>query len=106
MSGARLILQADDFGMCDAVNDGIVAAFRAGTLTQASVMVPCPRFEGAAALAREHAIPVGVHGTLTCEWDFLRWGPLTNGASLTEPCLLYTSPSPRDRQKSRMPSSA
>ena len=25
---------------------------------------------------------------------------------LTSPCLLYTSPSPRDRQKSRMPSSA
>ena len=24
----------------------------------------------------------------------------------TKPCLLYTSPSPRDRQKSRMPSSA
>ena len=24
----------------------------------------------------------------------------------THPCLLYTSPSPRDRQKSRMPSSA
>ena len=24
----------------------------------------------------------------------------------TGPCLLYTSPSPRDRQKSRMPSSA
>ena len=28
-----------------------------------------------------------------------------NGGAL-EPCLLYTSPSPRDRQKSRMPSSA
>ena len=27
-------------------------------------------------------------------------------AHLTPPCLLYTSPSPRDRQKSRMPSSA
>ena len=26
--------------------------------------------------------------------------------SLYEGCLLYTSPSPRDRQKSRMPSSA
>ena len=26
--------------------------------------------------------------------------------SLRESCLLYTSPSPRDRQKSRMPSSA
>ena len=28
------------------------------------------------------------------------------GSSSTETCLLYTSPSPRDRQKSRMPSSA
>ena len=27
-------------------------------------------------------------------------------AALGYPCLLYTSPSPRDRQKSRMPSSA
>ena len=26
--------------------------------------------------------------------------------ALTNICLLYTSPSPRDRQKSRMPSSA
>ena len=27
-------------------------------------------------------------------------------SELVTPCLLYTSPSPRDRQKSRMPSSA
>ena len=29
-----------------------------------------------------------------------------NGKLLNQTCLLYTSPSPRDRQKSRMPSSA
>ena len=29
-----------------------------------------------------------------------------NGDTTTTSCLLYTSPSPRDRQKSRMPSSA
>ena len=29
-----------------------------------------------------------------------------HAAQLTWDCLLYTSPSPRDRQKSRMPSSA
>ena len=29
-----------------------------------------------------------------------------NWSMLIDPCLLYTSPSPRDRQKSRMPSSA
>ena len=28
------------------------------------------------------------------------------GIGAFQPCLLYTSPSPRDRQKSRMPSSA
>ena len=33
-------------------------------------------------------------------------GHLPNLAALFEDCLLYTSPSPRDRQKSRMPSSA
>ena len=33
--------------------------------------------------------------------DGSEFGPLTYKA-----CLLYTSPSPRDRQKSRMPSSA
>ena len=34
-------------------------------------------------------------------------GPCSNDLSLmTNFCLLYTSPSPRDRQKSRMPSSA
>ena len=39
----------------------------------------------------EIARPIGVIGAIV---------PSTN------PCLLYTSPSPRDRQKSRMPSSA
>ena len=47
-------------------------------------------------------------------WDpLLDWAKTRHGARLIpvqgvmyKPCLLYTSPSPRDRQKSRMPSSA
>ncbi len=78
----RLIVQGDDFGMCHAVNVGTVQAFREGILTQASTMAACPWFTGAAALARETGIPLGVHQTLTCEWDFLRWRPLTDGPSL------------------------
>ena len=39
-----------------------------------------------------------------------QWYTLAKSSSLKTPnvlnCLLYTSPSPRDRQKSRMPSSA
>src|SRR5688572_29591178 len=63
-------------------NLGAVQAFREGILTQASVMVPCPWFGEAARWATEHAIPVGVHLTLTSEWEFYRWGPLTAGRSL------------------------
>lgn len=80
-----LVVQCDDFGMCHAGNEGAVRAFREGILTQASVMVPCPWFREAAALAKEHDIPVGVHLTLTSEWDYLRWGPLTGGRTLVGP---------------------
>jgi predicted glycoside hydrolase/deacetylase ChbG (UPF0249 family) len=78
----RLIVQGDDFGMCHAVNVGTMQAFREGILTQASTMAACPWFTEAAALARDSGIPLGVHQTLTCEWDFLRWRPLTDGRSL------------------------
>ena len=37
--------------------------------------------------------------------SFIAWLPFL-GMGLLNNCLLYTSPSPRDRQKSRMPSSA
>ncbi|HSG89551.1 MAG TPA: ChbG/HpnK family deacetylase [Pseudomonadales bacterium] len=80
----RLVVQADDFGMCHAINVGIVDAFLNGIVTQAALMVPCPWFDEAAALAHAHAIPVGLHCTLTGEWEHLRWRPLTAGTSLAE----------------------
>ena len=40
-------------------------------------------------------------------WAVKQWMSMLEGAHFTKlTCLLYTSPSPRDRQKSRMPSSA
>src|SRR5665213_894257 len=35
----------------------------------------------------------------------IKWFRKAAEHGLADPCLLYTSPSPRDRQKSRMPSS-
>ena len=35
-----------------------------------------------------------------------QWNDKQSGQKVERTCLLYTSPSPRDRQKSRMPSSA
>jgi len=78
----QLVVQGDDFGMCHAVNQGVETCFTAGILTQASMMAPCPWAEEAFSLARRHRIPLGLHQTLTCDWEHLRWRPLTNGRSL------------------------
>ena len=49
--------------------------------------------------------PMGMADIATILWrEFLKHNP--NNPNWFNSCLLYTSPSPRDRQKSRMPSSA
>jgi predicted glycoside hydrolase/deacetylase ChbG (UPF0249 family) len=82
MSETRLVVQADDFGMCHAVNRGIVRAVTEGIATQSVLMAPCGWFDEAIALSIEHSIPVGMHCTLTSEWEHLRWRPMTEGATL------------------------
>lgn len=69
--------------MCHAVNEGIRRAFTEGIVTTSSAMAPCPWFREAMKIAKDVQIPVGVHQTLTCEWDYFRWRPLTDGSSLT-----------------------
>jgi len=78
----RLVVRGDDFGMCHAVNEGIKRAFTEGIVTTASAMAPCPWFGEAVEMARDAGIPLGAHQTLTCEWDYFRWRPLTDGPSL------------------------
>jgi hypothetical protein len=80
--GVQLVVRGDDFGMCHAVNDGVRRAFTAGIVTTASAMAPCPWFGEAVQIANDIGIPLGAHQTLTCEWDYFRWRPLTNGPSL------------------------
>ena len=36
-------------------------------------------------MTKDVGIPVGAHQTLTCEWDYFRWRPLTDGPSLAGP---------------------
>lgn len=78
----RLVVRADDFGMCHAVNEGIRRAFTEGIVTTVSAMAPCPWFGEAMKITKDAGIPVGAHQTLTCEWDYFRWRPLTAGPSL------------------------
>lgn len=82
MAAIRLVVQADDLGMCRAVNEGIAHAATDGILTQTSVMAPTPWFVEGAAVARRVGLTTGLHSTLTCEWDHLRWSPLSGGETL------------------------
>jgi predicted glycoside hydrolase/deacetylase ChbG (UPF0249 family) len=58
----RLIVNADDFGLTEGVNRGIIDAHVGGIVTSTSLMVETGGAEQAAALARQHpALSVGLH---------------------------------------------
>ena len=57
-------------------------------------------------LKRQFPITVAKRLALIDDAHWVHPKPFPKSAKHTQHCLLYTSPSPRDRQKSRMPSSA
>jgi predicted glycoside hydrolase/deacetylase ChbG (UPF0249 family) len=77
-SDARvLILNADDFGMCHDQNEGVMRGLKEGLFTSSTILVTCPWFEEAAEFGRNNpAADLGVHLTLTAEWDSYKWGPV------------------------------
>jgi chitin disaccharide deacetylase len=73
-----LIINADDFGLCHAVNEAIFRALQKGLLRSTTLMVPCPCSLHALHFLADHPdIPFGVHLTAISEWGDYRWGPLT-----------------------------
>jgi predicted glycoside hydrolase/deacetylase ChbG (UPF0249 family) len=65
LAAARLVVNADDFGISAAVNDGIIAAHRSGIVTAASLMAVGRAFEHAVAWCRHvPSLDIGVHLTL------------------------------------------
>lgn len=77
------IVHADDIGFCHAANVGGFETLEAGPATCGSLMVPCPWFAEAAAMARERPqLDLGVHLTLNCEYAHYRWGPALGAAAV------------------------
>ena len=65
-SNTRLIINADDFGISQGVNTGILEAARAGVVTSASVIVNLPGFADAIERAKScPALSLGIHVNLT-----------------------------------------
>ncbi|MGD1043336.1 MAG: ChbG/HpnK family deacetylase [Sedimentisphaerales bacterium] len=62
----RLIINADDFGLCESVNKGIVEAHTKGVLTSTTIMANMPAANQAVELAKNlPTLGVGVHLNLT-----------------------------------------
>lgn len=74
----RLVIHADDVGMCHGANQAFVELSHFGTITSGSVMVPCPWFtEIAEAAAGDDTLDCGIHLTLNAEKACYRWGPVS-----------------------------
>ena len=75
----RLIVHADDFGLCPSVNRATIAALESEAISSASVMVPCDAFEATAYYAAcNPEMDIGLHLTVTSEWPASRWGPVAD----------------------------
>lgn len=72
-----LIINADDFGMCHAVNEAIIRALQYGIVQSTTLMVPCAwAIQAMRFLVENPHIAFGVHLTAISDGDDYRWGPL------------------------------
>ncbi len=73
-----VIIHTDDIGMCQASIQAFADLWDFGLISSGSLMAPCPWFLEAAAYANDHPqADLGVHLTLTSEWQTYRWGPIS-----------------------------
>jgi predicted glycoside hydrolase/deacetylase ChbG (UPF0249 family) len=81
----RLIVRADDIGSSHAANLACIQSYREGIARSVEVMVPAPWFNEAVKMLNENpGFDVGVHLTLTSEWENCKWGPITQAPSLVD----------------------
>lgn len=72
-----LILNADDLGMYDAINEGVLRAFKEGLVRSTSLMVPWPSAGSAMKILAENPdLPFSVHLSVICDIPTYRVRPL------------------------------
>ncbi len=78
-----LIIHADDAGFSHASNVAVFECLTRGSLTCTSALVPAPWFMETAKLQRQHTeADIGIHMTLTAEYETYRWRSITGAPPL------------------------
>ncbi len=91
-----LILHADDLAVAHSVDMASFDALDRGAISSASIMVPTPWIAEVAAWARAHPnADLGLHLTVTSEWETYRWGSVA-AADQVSSLLDSTGAFPRD----------
>ncbi len=77
MPRMRIVTRGDDSGSCHSANLAIADAFKQGVLRNTSIMAPAPVFREAAQMYKDmDGLCIGLHATITDEWNTHRWGPI------------------------------
>lgn len=91
-----VIIHADDLGVSHSETAASTKAMEIGSVSSASIMVPCPWLSEIAAYAVAHpGADLGLHLTLTSEWKYYKWSSVSEPNKVTgllnEKGMMYSS---------------
>ena len=85
LNAQDLVIRIDDMGSSHSANVACIDTYKNGIARSVEVMPVCQWFPEAVKMLKENpGLDVGVHLTLTSEWDNVKWRPLTHCPSLVD----------------------
>ena len=80
-----LVVRIDDLASSHSANVACIDTYVNGIARAVEVMPVCAWFPEAAKMLQEHpGLDVGVHLTITSEWENVKWRPLTSCPTLVD----------------------